>query len=1144
MKIKYRATEISPFIFSRLFCRVSLVMAFVILSLSSSGVSRAHSISSREPERIQDGGQQNEYILLEARTLEPGTEVERRMASGKTHSYSITLARGDLLRVVVDQKEIDVFVRLLDADGKQLAEARNYLDTARPERLSFVADEYNAYRLDVTALGDGEFSGSYMLRIEPLRPAMNEARALVAAERLYGEAEKLHAQGRAESLREAISKYEQSLALWQQARDRQGEADTLNYLAAARRVLGESEKALELIAQALSLYRAIGDRRGESQTLRGLGLIHHLSGNLHKALEYYEQALPISKELKDRWEEAGTLNNIGGVYSYLGEHQQALEHYLSALLLHRELGNKPGEAVTLNNIGEIYRTLGEHRRALEYLEKSLPLRREVKDIRGEGVTLNNIAIAYASLGEYEKALDWNAQSLALRRTAGDRLGEASTLNSIGFIYHKLGEYDRALEFFNRALELRRTIRDPRGEANTLHQIGEVYSSKGETEKALEYFNQALPLSRATQDRILESAALYSMAKIDRARGNFTDARARIEASLDRIESLRSRVAGQELRETFFASKQDHYEMYIDVLMQFHRLRPSEAYDASAFEANERARARTLLDILTEARAHIRQGVDLALLERERLLQQQLNAKEGLRMRMAGRRNSEKQTEAIEREIENLLNQYREVRSQIRVSSPRYAALMDPQPLTLKEIQEQVLDEDTLLLQYSLGEERSYLWAVTQSEIASYALPPRARIEEAVRRVYELLTARNERPPAESAGRRQSRLAKSDDEYAEAARHLSRMILGPVSERMGKKRLIIAGEGALQYIPFGALPTPGVRIQRSRGAEEQRSRGAEEQRSRRIIEAVEPVASHPRTPAPLHPGMFSPLHLPDPRPLIADHEIINLPSASALALLRRESNERRPAPKLVAVLADPVFGGDDPRINPERLRAVGDLRERNLASTGQQVAVSEISRPADESGGTKFRRLRFSRQEADAIVALVPGEKKLKAVDFAANRATVTSSDLGQYRILHFATHGLLNSENPELSGIVLSLVDEQGRPQDGFLRLHEIYNLRLSADLVVLSACRTALGKEIRGEGIVGLVRGFMYAGAPRVVASLWNVEDRATAELMKRFYREMLSERMTPAAALRAAQVSMWKEKRWEKPYYWAGFTMQGEWR
>ncbi|MGH9754942.1 MAG: CHAT domain-containing protein, partial [Blastocatellia bacterium] len=165
-------------------------------------------------------------------------------------------------------------------------------------------------------------------------------------------------------------------------------------------------------------------------------------------------------------------------------------------------------------------------------------------------------------------------------------------------------------------------------------------------------------------------------------------------------------------------------------------------------------------------------------------------------------------------------------------------------------------------------------------------------------------------------------------------------------------------------------------------------------------------------------------------------------------------------------------------------------------------------------------------------------------DFQASRAAVASGQLSQYRYIHFATHGLADSQRPELSTILLSLCDEQGRPQDGFLRAHEIYNLEMPAELVTLSACQTGLGKLTRGEGLVSLTRGFMYAGAARVVVSLWSVSDQATSELMVKFYRRMLIDGERPAAALRAAQVEMWRDKRWETPYYWAAFTLQGEWR
>jgi len=206
----------------------------------------------------------------------------------------------------------------------------------------------------------------------------------------------------------------------------------------------------------------------------------------------------------------------------------------------------------------------------------------------------------------------------------------------------------------------------------------------------------------------------------------------------------------------------------------------------------------------------------------------------------------------------------------------------------------------------------------------------------------------------------------------------------------------------------------------------------------------------------------------------------------------------------------------------------------------QRSATDVGVRSDQS---RFPRLPFTRQEAESISSMLGEQDRVALLDFKANLRNAISSELSQFRIVHFATHGLLNTKHPDLSGLILSLVDEQGRDQDGFLSVREIYNLKLPIDLVVLSSCQTALGKDIRGEGLVGLTRGFMYAGVPRLVASLWKVEDVATAELMQRFYRGMLIERMSPAEALRVAQLGILKQPQWSAPYYWAGFILQGDW-
>ena len=334
-----------------------------------------------------------------------------------------------------------------------------------------------------------------------------------------------------------------------------------------------------------------------------------------------------------------------------------------------------------------------------------------------------------------------------------------------------------------------------------------------------------------------------------------------------------------------------------------------------------------------------------------------------------------------------------------------------------------------------------------------------------------------------------------------------MLLGPVASQLGKKRLAIVADGALQYIPFAALPAP------SPGNDEGRNSGAE------------------------------------PQPLFVEHEIVSLPSASTLATLRRETAGRKPAEKSLAVLADPVFADDDTRVRRNVGKAGAKEKTRSADSYETDIVSLQMSRSGRETGviGGEggFGRLLSTRREATAILALVPERERMQALDFEASRTTALRPELGEYRIVHFATHGLLNNIHPELSGIVLSLVDEAGQQQDGFLRLQDIYNLKLPAELVVLSACQTGLGKEIKGEGLIGLTRGFMYAGAPRIVASLWKVDDRATSELMKRFYQGLLGpEALRPAGALRQAQLSIWKQKQWRAPYYWAAFVLQGEWK
>jgi CHAT domain-containing protein len=819
--------------------------------------------------------------------------------------------------------------------------------------------------------------------------------------------------------------------------------------------------------------------------------IHTLEAK-REAIGQFELALGIWRTLGESYEEAIALYGLGLSCRQLGENQTAINHFKRALAMMRSLGNRYGEAIAQTGLAWSYLYLGATDKALDNFSQSLRLRYAVNDRNGEALTLYGIGWAHANMGQQQQALNYFHQSLRLRQEFGDRRGEAITLVGMGQIYGQLRRGQEALPHLHRALAIVRELGDRYLEADALDRLGWTHLALDEVSIAHDCFLQALPMRRQAGDRMGEAVVLHGLAQAEYRQGRLRAARDRMENSLALIESSRAEAASPQFRTSYFASVVNYYQFAIRVLMRLHEQEPSSGYAAMALRMSERARARSLLDLLAEAHAELRSDVPSQLLEREKELRQEINL-------VADRRRSRGRADASDSaKLDALMNQHEEIQAQIRAGSPRYAALTQPATLSLAELQGQLLDDNTLLLEYALGEECSYLWAVTPTSLESYDLPGRAEIESAVRRFHGLLGDAKERLTRQSG--------KSDQanrSFHEAAASLGRMLLGPVATQLKDKRLVVVADGALQFLPFAALPSPPGNGGLNRN-------GAE---------------------------MIAPY-----QPLIVEHEITSLPSASVLASLRRQLasslDRRRAAPKAIAVFADPVFEMTDARVNPIDSRKTRRTRRHRARWTNAVAADTDLLT-------SRLPRLPFTRQEASAIIPLAPPDERLLALDFAASRATATSAELAQYRMIHFATHSLLNQEHPELSGIALSLVDERGRPQDGFLRLHDIYNLKLNADLIVLSACQTGLGKEVKGEGLIGLTRGFMYAGAPRVVATLWKVDDKATADMMKHFYQALLGEqRMRPAAALRAAQIALWRQTRWRDPAYWAAFALQGEWR
>jgi CHAT domain-containing protein/tetratricopeptide (TPR) repeat protein len=1016
--------------------------------------------------------------------------IERELKGGEQHSFRQHLKAGQFFYAVVDQRGIDVAVTLFDPRNEPVVKADSPNSSRGPEPLLVIAQETGDYRIEVSAPNKNAATGRYDINLVALREATPEDKDHVAADRAFWEGNKLRLQRTAVSGRAAIEKYRQALSFFQSSGDRYRHALTLTVIGAVHGGLGEFQKSLEANQEALPLYRALKDPIGESGTLNSIGGVYDVLGEPAKALEHFRQALLVIEKQGNPATEGAILSNIGKIYNDLSDWQNALQNYRQALTTFRTIGEKRREAITLNNIGVAYAALGERDKSLDYYQQALSLRQSIGDKPGEASTLTSMGQVYASAGEGQKALEFYQQALPLRKTAGDRLGEATTLDYMGVAFSSLGQTEKALSYHQQALELRRAITDLRGEAQTLSNLGYVYSASGDASKAIDYYNQSQALFRRVGDRQNEANALYGLARVELKSGNVNASRRHIEAALSLFEDVRANAGADQLRASYFASKQGAYHFYIDLLMEMHRLEPTKGHDALALQTSERARARSLLEMLVESRTDIRQGVPPALLERERYLKQQLNAKATRQIQLAGRNGSEQQLAQLSKEISALEDEHEQLKAELRKQSPAYAALTQPQPLDLKQIQQE-LDPQTVLLEYSLGEERSYLWTVTQNSLSAYELPKTEEIRKVAQQVYESLKARSVVKSIETPAQRQARIAEADAQFRQGAADLGRMIIAPATAELGNKRLVVVADDILQYVPFAALS-----VDKS---------------------------------------------LKEYRPLIVDHELVSLPSASSLGIQRESFANRKPAPKGVAVIADPVFSTADSRF---RITVGAKEGAGKTPAEANDTRVIEHLSAGGPAGQLAIRRLPFTRHEAEQILAVAPSGANFKAMDFRANLAVATSGELSKYRYVHFATHGYADTSRGGLSAIVLSMIDEQGNPQDGFLRTHDIYNLKLPAELVVLSACETGLGKEVKGEGLEGLTRGFMYAGARRVVVSLWNVNDKATAALMQRLYVGMLRSNKTPAAALRAAQIEMLRTRQWQSPYFWAAFVMQGEWK
>lgn len=750
----------------------------------------------------------------------------------------------------------------------------------------------------------------------------------------------------------------------------------------------------------------------------------------------YRRALQLSQKLKDPGKEATSRMNLAGALHQQWDFWKAIEACeLSRAYWQRERDWKK-EVNALYLLGQIYTATGEYTLALDRYRMAERMI-PTSDVGWLARIFNRYADVLQRMGEPEEARPYATQALVFSKKAKDLNEMGVSLVSLGLLDQELRDFQSARKNQAEALGIFRRLSDARGETTAYINLGLLSLAEKKTAEAFRFFQQGLSMSRPLKFPEGEAVALYGMAYAERERQNLDDARVFVEEAIELIESLRKEAERDDLKASFLQARLHSYELLIEILVRPSGSETAPADLALSFETSERLRARSLLESLAFSGRwdEVQDTADPEVLALYRQVNEEIDRRAEERRRLKAK---DSPTGEVDRILRSLFDQSRNLEIRIQGADRRPASPNRQVPVTLAETQG-LLDEDTVLLEYQLGRKRSFLWLVTPSYVKVFILPPREKIEAQALKVYRLV--------------RESQAGPGITPALEAARELSNSILAPVAGYLGKKRLIIVADGALHYVPFAVFPDPAVKPQGNRR----------------------------------------------PSYLIANHEVVNLPSASVLRELRAAGSRRTPPPGLLAMVTNPDF----------------------------------------VPGG--FPPLMESVREAGAILDRVPrGEKTLELEGPRASRELVTSGQLSGYRIVHFTTHGVIDESIPELSGIVLSREGDK----DGYLRVRDVQRLRLPASLVVLSACNTARGKVMRGEGLVGFTHSFMNAGTSTVVVSHWNVNEDSTPTFMRHFYRALLSQGHSPSAALRSAQLAMAQDSRWSSPYYWSGFTIHGEWR
>ena len=830
-------------------------------------------------------------------------------------------------------------------------------------------------------------------------------------------------------------------------------------------------KAIESISSSDSLY-------DKANYLRFLGDAYLFEENYNQAIFSLQESLEISSLIGDKRGQALSQVVLAHTSSKLNEKQVALNYYNQAKNLFPNDIDFVEKARLMNALGNIYKDFGELKSSIDYRMKALQLFDNANYAYGKVATLSSLGMLYISIGEFEKAKSYLLESEFLAKKLDDEYYLAIIHEELGNLNFSEGDYNSAKNYYYKSLKHFLKYDSKREIAFIYEKLGQINNFQNKNNNSKIFFQRSIELNRIIQNKFGESENLYHLAKLDLIENKPDESLNNIKESINLTENLYTEVTNTNLKRTYFSNVFDRYELYINLLMKMHKQLPNENFAIQALQAAEKSRSRSLLETLRLSKANFTKDADPELVQKEEEIRSLLNLKTDKLTELLSSNADKSETDKLDNEINSLQNELEDIKGKLKANSPVYSAIKNPAPFDVAEFQQNVLDDETVLIEFLLGEKESYLWLVGKTEVSHVVLPPQNVLENRIEAIRQTFDSR-QMLPGEDVETYQKRAADAESVFSRETKLLSNELFGQIAEKIANKRLIIVPDGKLALLPISALPFP---------------------------DSDESFAVR--------------------------NEIVYQPSASFLNILPKLQNPKHQPNKDLLVFADPVFNDSDSRLTGKAAKdsffsSILNLRDFRLTDANGNIP-----------------RLFATQKEADSIAEAV-GKSNTEIVSgFAANREKALSDDVSDYRILHFATHGLIDLERPEISSIVLSQFDETGQKREGFLRLQDIYALDLSSDLVVLSACQSGVGKEVKGEGMMSLNNAFLQAGAKSVLSSAWKVDDDATAEFMKRFYTNLINEKLTPAESLRRTQIEMARETQFKSPFYWAAFTVQGEYR